>query len=166
MFKKLVATMLTMLFVGMASTSAMASVQQSSFAIWTADENGNADSEFDINETPYLYVQVPFEGFSTTITWWVDENNNGFYAQFGPERTGNFLMSFEDITFYDMNEDEVSWEDIKATGWWDINADFSSPRQPGASAFTSFNVTAPEPASSALLLLGGATMAFVRRRKK
>ncbi len=127
-----------------------------SMYIYTVNEIGSTKPKdtFSLNETPYLYMHLPEEGYSVAVTFWLSPSNNISY-----ESTG--LLTEQDIWITPSN-----WENHKEIGKWQINAGALYSLGTGYTASTSFNVT-PEPLAMILFLIGGAPVAMgILKRKR
>ncbi len=127
-----------------------------SMYIYTVGEFGSTQKQdtFSFNETPYLYMHLPDEGYSVTVSFWLSPTSNVFY-----ENTGI-------STAKDMWIQPSLWESHKAVGTWQVNAGALYSSGVGYTAHTSFNVT-PEPLAVVLFLVGGAPVAvgILKRRR-
>ena len=124
-------------------------------SFYTTDSNGSttAKSTFSLNETPWLYVKVSDAVKNITSTWWNDPNGNSYDASLPGSTATTKWLTLSD------------WNTVKTPGNWDINGSVFYRNGVCETAATKFTVT-PEPISTALFLLGGATLGLGAYRKR
>lgn len=123
-------------------------------------------SEFNLGETPYIYIDLP----AAPDGWFVSTVETDWYL-------GADLMGEKNKTYrtdeYWLTLDSYDWYNESNVGTWDVDVLFkymkygsSTPLSSGSGS-TPFTMSAvPEPISTVLFLLGGATLAARRLRKK
>ncbi|OGT21860.1 MAG: hypothetical protein A3C55_02665 [Gammaproteobacteria bacterium RIFCSPHIGHO2_02_FULL_42_13] len=135
--------------------------------IFTVDSNLSTTpkSTFNLNETPWLYLELPSTDFNVTASVWSDPDANPF-SVLGISGSNTYWFSLD--SGKDASGNPVTWNSVKKIGLWNISAGYLYPfSQNGDYAgkgSTSFEVV-PEPVSTALFILGGATLAVRHLRK-
>ena len=126
---------------------------------YTVGSDGStvAKDTFSFDETPFLYMNLPEEGFSVTASFWHSPSDLVYFKGDEPDTVIGRWTSLTDT---------VQWNDVKEVGDWSIN---TAAFYADGSAFTdtaSFTVT-PEPLAMTLFLIGGAPIAvsLIRKRK-
>ena len=137
-------------------------------SIFTVGNSGSTapKSVFTLDETPWLYLKLPGTGYNVTPSVWSDPDANPF-SVVGIGLGDQYWFSLD--SGLDQGNNPVTWDSIKQAGLWDISASYVYPfnsQDPYAGAgSTSFTVNAvPEPASSALFLLGCVPLAVRKLR--
>ena len=138
--------------------------------IFMTDSNGSTTpkSTFTLDETPWLYLELPHSGFNVGVSFWTSPSSDPFFVQ-GLSTGSQYWLSLD--SGLDDDNNPISWDSVKQLGLWNINAGYLYPlsdrRNPESGVGTaSFNVTAvPEPVASVLFITGG-TMLLVRRLRK
>jgi len=117
-------------------------------------------SLFGLNETPYLYLNLP------------DNTSSGFLNDFhltGSVWTGPIDFPLPSgLEFSNSEELWLTlpyWDLVKEPGHWDVDAAFFYVDGMKGKGSTSFSVS-PEPVSTVLFLAGGGILAVALRRKK
>ncbi len=147
-----------------------ATAQQSPW-IYTSEEKGGIEkNKLNIDKTPWLYLRLPYAGRTSTTFWWTNSNANtyGSYKTTPKSNTETeFWHNFNDFDFIDEADEIKTWSDVKRIGTWDLSATYSAPGKPSGTYGYTFNIV-PEPISSVLFMLGGATLGLkiYRTRKK
>ncbi|MBI5055491.1 MAG: PEP-CTERM sorting domain-containing protein [Nitrospirae bacterium] len=122
-------------------------------AIYTVGSNGSTTMQdtFSLNETPWLYLELPQTGQNITWSWWTGpdndcSNNPLCFVSTGTnnDADGKIWLSLPD------------WDSIKDIGEWTIEANSTSPPCCLVEGTTSFKVSVPEPSTVLLLLTAGA----------
>ena len=137
--------------------------------IFTVGSNGSEvkQSVFTLNQTPWLYLELPSTGFNVAASVWSDPSSNPFTVT---EVGGNTKYWLSLNSGLDESNNPVTWNSVKQVGTWNITAGYLYPfstKDYAGAGETSFKVTAvPEPVSTVLFLLGGATLAVRRFRRK
>ncbi|MCK5451222.1 MAG: PEP-CTERM sorting domain-containing protein [Candidatus Omnitrophica bacterium] len=120
--------------------------------------------------SPYLFLDFPDSTWMYELTMWYSPDATtlpDYYCTplFNASATDHWCSSFDDIDFYSSADSTIyNWSDIEALGEWRIGATFSDGISCTPST-TTFNIITPEPATSALFLIGGTAIAMIRRRK-
>ena len=124
-------------------------------SFYTTGNTGDSvqKSTFAWDETPWLYIKLSNSIKHFTSTWWNDPSGNSYDANLPTSNASTQWLSLPD------------WNSVKTTGKWEINGNAFYPKGASDSATTNFTVT-PEPISSALFLLGGATFVLGAYRKR
>ena len=149
---------------GVLSSAALAVAD--TFAVYPVDSNGSTTERhtFGFDETPFIYIRLPRPGVNITAAFWQDPATNIFLTSDGISSATEYWHSLDNGV--DSGNNPVTWHDVRKQGTWNVGAgylyasDFSVD-----SKATSFTVT-PEPASAALFIFGGLTLAAAARRKK
>lgn len=118
-------------------------------------------TSFGWDETPWLCVELPRGITNMFIQWYEAQNDKDFYLrQSGPRNAGPMWMAL-----IDAYPDKSAWEDVKKVGAWNVGmtAIYSGPTF--ISGKTSFTVT-PEPISATLFLIGGVSLAVIKRKRR
>jgi len=117
------------------------------------------DGDFQLSETPYLYFQIPdfdpnMQGISFGGSYWLDPEDAIFSTvPVTPNSNGEVWLTLD-------------WNSVtKTTGIWNVSGWYSKPFTQTQNDMTTFNYV-PEPVSTTLFLLGGATLAVRRMRRK
>lgn len=125
-------------------------------ALYTTDDDKStvAKTTFDWDELPWLYLNVSGAAgkLLTASSTWTSPGGTPYVA--GDELMGSKMW----LAFVS------DWSSIRATGVWNIDANYSYSGGSGTGS-TTFTVT-PEPLSSALFLFGGLVLAAGYRKKK
>lgn len=114
-------------------------------------------NEFTLNETPYLFMQLPTgeELSDFTVSFWHGPTNNTSVMTFGGAGLTRWATP-------------ANWDAVKEVDEWDIDASwYNSGTGNGGTGHTSFTVT-PEPIAMILFMVGGlpiATSLYRNRRK-
>lgn len=143
--KSIIRSLIIFLFMAVLFTNnAFASFDQ----IFMTSQNGSTDirTTYDLNETPWLYLKLPESSLNFTGAWWNDPDNNAHFVSQGPTTDQEIWLSLLD------------WSTVKEAGQWNVNAFYSAANGAYGTGSTSFTVT-PEPLSSLLFIVGGATLA-------
>ncbi len=110
---------------------------------------------FGWDETPWLYLKLPYAGFNVTGSWWQDPLNKCSFEGSDP--------SISPVQWLSLS----SWDTVKKLGNWSVNAIYfygGGNFESGAGS-TGFAVT-PEPVSTILFLTGGMILAVRKLRRK
>ena len=141
------------------------------FEVYTTDDCTSPYDKvdtFDINGTsPSLYMTSLDPNWQFQLTLWYppDLGNLDYYTpRFNTGTSTTWCDSFDNINFFDTSDTAHSWNDIKTLGEWKIGATYYSGGAKCGCDDTTFTMT-PEPATSALFLIGGTGIALMRRRK-
>ena len=136
------------------------------------DGNGNKTEKYVLSpgETPLPSVSFSSSelGSGPLWVWWnwtYEETGETFQEQWQQ------YMSFPDDPFTATDVPLVGWDSLtEKEGWWNVSTEWqigwTGDRESGD--IIRFEVTSvvPEPASSALFLFGGATIALGKKRRK
>ena len=162
--------LLAVLVVSVVCFSVNAAFAAGSFEVFTTTDCVNHPhvDEFDINGTsPYLYLNFPSSSWAFELTVWyapvVATLPDYYTALFNTGASDTWCASFDNITFYDASHTAFNWSNIKSLGEWKIGACYNDGTHCVCDD-TTFTMT-PEPATSALFLIGGTGIALMRRRK-
>lgn len=124
-----------------------------SFYTTDAEGSATAKSNFGWNEKPWLYVKLSENAKHLTSTWWNAPNGGSFDASIGNSSATTHWLSLS------------NWASVKTIGTWTAYGNAFYNTGVISNASTNFSVT-PEPISSGLFLLGGATLALRIHRKR
>lgn len=115
---------------------------------------------FGLDETPYLYMNLPGDGSLYTVwSWWHDPAGNTYWDGTAPIFDSTNYQVWLPLTHW------FQWENVKTAGIWTIDANYYFSNNQSGTGVTSFTVT-PEPISSILFLLGGSALAFRQHKKR
>jgi hypothetical protein len=134
-----------------------------------SSERGTEKYTFDWNETPWLYLSLPYSGLNVTASWWeapVLDGNLFYFVGSGPSSNQEIWLSLD--SGVDAFGNPIDWFDVRQIGEWHITVGYFYADGSLGTASTRFTVT-PEPIGSILFITGGATLAikyYLRRRKK
>ncbi len=141
----------------------MSTAQADDFSINPVDSNGSTTVKtlFGFDETPFVHLHLPEPGLNFASSFWESPAGPFYFTSHGPSTDQDIWFSLS------------NWNTAKALGQWNVNGGYlyaqgisEGPCTGSCGAgYTSFTVT-PEPASSALFLIGSLTLAAVARRKK
>ena len=154
MTKKVFSTAL--LFLILAVSLAITTPASAGFETYTVGSDGSktAKDTFKLNETPYLYMKLPQDGFSVTASFWhAPSGGNPSFVSTGPDTTIERWISLP------------NWNSIKEAGKWSIDTGIFYSNGVSATSTASFAVT-PEPLAVVLFLTGGLPIAVNLYRKK
>ena len=132
---------------------------QPSFYIHMTYNDGNTEdvvTTFGWEQQPYLYIHLPSEARTYTISWWDPPGGELFYDCFK-------VTIGEDEVWHTLGDWFDDPDGSRQLGLWNVRADYSSFTGSGSDT-TSFTVT-PEPLSSVLFLIGGISLAAFGRKK-
>jgi hypothetical protein len=154
--------LLTVVLVSLIAFSGLAS------AVTTADivdADGSSAAQpgtpatYSWNQSPWLHFESPSSLFTYTVSWW---NFTGDSL-----KTPSLEITSGTTSVWSGFSNFADWSAIRKAGNWTVRADYSTAGGAGTTGEIAFKVNAvPEPISSALFLLGGATLAVRQYRKK
>jgi len=127
--------------------------------IYTVGSEGSTTPKdsFDWDEQPWLYLELPSSNWNVTGSWWKDPDGTPYFTGSLPTTSDKIWLSLD------------NWFTVREVGQWNVSAVYfyANPEDPVGGGFAKFTVT-PEPVSSILFLVGGASLAAtrLRRRKK
>jgi len=167
MGKKLLVAFAVVLFSVFALVNSAFAVQPDpdSFYIHMTDGDGHTGTvgEFGWDALPWLRIHIPETGWSVTGSFWETPEDEYFFSGTSSSDLDRWV-SGDDLV--NQAQNSVAWLNIRKVGEWYINATYlNAPSGASNFASTSFTVT-PEPVSSVLFLVGGASLAAFRYRKK
>ena len=136
--------------------------------IFMTDSDGSTTpkSTFTLDETPWLYLELPHSGFNVALSFWTSPGTDEFFVE-GLSAGSQYWLSLD--SGLDDDDNPISWDSVKQLGLWNVDAGYlyQSGNPEAGVGTTSFNVTAvPEPISTVLFLTGGTILAIRRMRKK
>lgn len=120
-----------------------------------ADGSTTPVTEFALDETPWLYLQLPQAGTSFTNSFWHAPDSTLYGAHQWYSTDTEKWMKLED------------WDTAKQVGYWEVAANAFYSNGVTTTAWTGFTVT-PEPLATALFIIGGVPIALsiYQKRKK
>ena len=140
----------------LAAFLAVASPASAAFNTYTVGSSGStvAKGTFGFDETPFLYMKLPNDGFNFASSFWHAPSASTYFASQGPSSTDARWLSL------------ASWGSVKEAGDWTIDSNVFYSTGLTATDSASFTVT-PEPLAMVLFLVGGAPIAvnLYRRRR-
>lgn len=136
------------------------------FDFYMVEAEGSYDQvkAFDFSDTPWVYVHMPKkDDYRLTISWW-----------YGTDPTLVIYGDSQDVWVslaggWDKNK-WIEWQDIREPGTWSVSADYKYfCKNKKGHELIRFEVNpsvVPEPISSILFIVGGATLGVARLRKQ
>jgi len=115
------------------------------------------DDVFKLSETPYLFVSTDSSQLSLDTIWWNDVNDKTYTTSFGPSTDKSALLG---LVF-----GNGTGEANKTVANWTVDGFLNNFDGSFTTKQAHFSF-APEPISSSLFLLGGASMLIKKRLKK
>jgi hypothetical protein len=139
-----------------------------SFTAYTVGKENSTDPVpiFDWDETPWLYISLPYSGLNVVASWWESPSNNFYFVGSGPSYDQEIWLSLD--SGFDSSGNPITWFDVREVDVWNITVGYFYSDGKMDSTSVNFTVT-PEPLSSILFVAGGATLAarfYWRRRIK
>jgi len=154
MKRKIITIIISLFIIFISNFSVFASTPIPGYSkIWTvaSPESTDPQSVFYWDQTPWLYLELPWAGLNFTGSWWEDPEGEFHFADNGVDDSGNLeiWISLD------------NWDMVKSPGEWYIDAFTSYADGSILIGQTSFTVV-PEPVSTVLFISGGATL-LIRR---
>ncbi|GBD97597.1 MAG TPA: PEP-CTERM sorting domain-containing protein [Nitrospirae bacterium] len=163
MNKKILAVLGVVVFLLAVSANGVFAGDLSIVNFYTVGSDGSTDmvDTFGWDETPWIYYEIsagdPGNNYTVEATWTdPDGSASDSETSFNADNSGPTQVW----------QSLAEWDSKKSLGDWTVDGTYfrSDEPQNAVYASTSFTVT-PEPVSSILFLVGGATLGFRRLRK-
>ncbi len=158
------------LFLFILAAAFCGTVRGQSWDFYTVRENETSLTDtFSLSQQPYSYLFIPHASYeylpsSLNVKWtWVFSGEDRYEERY-------FLLPWETHqdaqgNFY-IFETAPLWEDIKEPGQWEAQISWCAWEGGGYhNKSASFTVT-PEPLGCSLFALGGAAIAFIKKRRR
>ena len=133
------------------------------FHIYPVASSGSVTPQtvFQINDTPFIYLHLPFSGFNAVAAFWESPSGPSFLTADFSSAT-EYWFSPDDGT--DAAHNPVSWNSVKEPGHWDVRSGYAYLDGTVGGGSTGFTVT-PEPLAALLFPFGGLVLAGLTRRR-